>query len=96
MNRRSTSKTDWDRIDALTDDDIDLSDIAELTPEVFAKAVVRQGLLPIVPKQQITLRVDSDVVTWFRRLGKGYQTQINALLRAYMIEASEREQGDKR
>ena len=96
MNRRSTSKTDWDRIDALTDGDIDLSDIAELTPEVFAKAVVRQGLLPIVPKQQITLRVDSDVVTWFRRLGKGYQTQINALLRAYMIEASEREQGDKR
>jgi len=42
------------------------------------------GLKPVPPKEQITLRIDSDVLQWFRALGAGYQTQINALLRAYM------------
>jgi uncharacterized protein (DUF4415 family) len=35
-------------------------------------------------KEQITLRLDADVLRWFRALGKGYQSQINQLLRAYM------------
>ncbi|MFL6646751.1 MAG: BrnA antitoxin family protein, partial [Sulfurifustaceae bacterium] len=49
-----------------------------------AKAVVRRGLNPIEPKEQVTLRLDADVLKWFRSRGRGYQTQINALLRAYM------------
>ena len=53
-------------------------------PERFAQAVVRRGLKPIPKKEQITLRVDSDVLRWFRSQGKGYQTKINDLLRAYM------------
>ena len=36
------------------------------------------------PKAQVTLRLDSDVLAWFRAGGKGYQTRINAVLRAYM------------
>jgi uncharacterized protein (DUF4415 family) len=36
------------------------------------------------PKEQVTLRLDADVLMWFRARGAGYQTQINALLRAYM------------
>jgi len=78
------SQTDWARLDAMTDKDIDLSDSPEITPEMFARAVVRRGLKPAPKKEQITLRVDSDVLTWFREQGRGYQTQINALLRAYM------------
>ncbi len=78
------SLTDWERLDAMEDDDIDLSDAPEITPEMFAKAVVRRGLKPTQRKQQVTLRIDSDVLEWFRIQGRGYQTKINALLRAYM------------
>jgi len=78
------SLTDWTRIDALTDEEIDFSDCPEITPEMFAQAVVRRGLKPAPKKVQLTLRVDSDVVMWFKSHGPGYQSRINALLRAYM------------
>ncbi len=80
------SQTDWKRVDALKDGKIDLSDTPELTPEMFARAVVRRGLKPVPRKEQLTIRVDSDVLEWYRRQGRGYQTRINALLRAYMQE----------
>lgn len=78
------SLTDWERVEAMTDADIDLSDWPEVTPEMFARAVVRDGLKPRLKKEQLTLRVASDVIAWFKGRGRGYQTQINALLRAYM------------
>ena len=87
MNKTSISEeslTDWDRLDAMQDEDIDLSDIPEITPEMFAKAVVRRGLKQAPTKQQITIRLDDDVLRWYRAQGDGYQTRINALLRAYM------------
>lgn len=68
----------------MQDDDIDLSDAPEITPEMFAKAIVRRGLTAKPKKQQVTLRIDSDVLTWFKEQGRGYQTKINTLLRAYM------------
>lgn len=75
--------TDWKRLDRLRDEEIDLSEIPELTPEMFARAVVRRGLKAPPRKRQLTLRIDEDVLEWFRAQGRGYQTQINALLRAY-------------
>lgn len=87
MNKSSTSKkslTDWERLDAMQDEDIDLSEVPEITPEMFANAVVRHGLKPVPNKQQLTIRLDNDVLEWFRAQGRGYQTKINALLRAYM------------
>jgi uncharacterized protein (DUF4415 family) len=89
MKRKVTStksKTDWARIDAMADEDIDYSDAPPLTPEMFAQAIVRKGLKPVVRKKQITLRIDSDVIDWFKKQGSGYQTQINELLRAYVTE----------
>jgi uncharacterized protein (DUF4415 family) len=68
----------------MKDQDIDLSDRPEIPPEMFARAVVRKGLNPVPRKEQLTLRIDSDVLEWFRKQGQGYQTKINALLRAYM------------
>ena len=69
----------------MTDKDIDLSDSPELTPDMFARAVVRRDLKAAKPRKvQLTVRVDSDVLAWYRSRGRGYQTQINALLRAYM------------
>jgi uncharacterized protein (DUF4415 family) len=79
------SQTDWARIDAMKDEEIDFSDIPEVTPEMFAKSIVRRGLKPLT-KSQLTLRLDSDVIDWFKQQGPGWQTQMNALLRAYMEE----------
>ena len=49
------SQTDWQRLDAMTDEEIDLSDCPEITPEMFAKAVVRRGLHNTQSKTQVTL-----------------------------------------
>jgi len=77
----SNSQTDWERVDSLKDKDIDLSDCPEVTPEMFAKAVVRCGLKPIESKKQVTLCLDADR---FKAQGPGYQTRINELLREFM------------
>jgi len=89
MRKSSTSrksKTDWKRLDAMKDEDIDFSDIPEVTPEMFARGIVRRGFKPVIRKKQLTLRVDGDVVEWYQKQGPGYQTRINSLLRAYMEE----------
>lgn len=78
------SEMDWEKFDAMTDKDIDLSDCPEITPRQFAKAVVRQGLPERRKKAQATLQIDDDVLEWFKSQGRGYQTQINSLLRVYM------------
>ena len=67
------------RVDALRDEEIDYSDISELDAEFFRKARV------VVPprKQQLTIRLDTDVLAWLKSQGKGYQSRINAILRAY-------------
>lgn len=54
------------------------------TPEMFARAVVRKGLKPVPRKTLLSLRIDADVLAWFRARGRGYQSRVNALLRAYM------------
>lgn len=77
--RRTKSKTDRKRLNKMRDKDIDYSDIPELDDDFFKHAQMR---LP--EKQSVTIRLDTDVLTWFKRQGKGYQTRINKLLRAYM------------
>ena len=65
---------------AMPDDDIDYSDIPELD-EAFWKSAKRA--IP-APKKQITLRIDEDVLDFFKATGSRYQTRINAVLRAYV------------
>ena len=91
-HKSQTDQTDWDRVDKLGVKDIDFSDNPEVTAEMFAKAVLREGLKPVVRKTQVTLRVDEDVLTWFKKQGKGYQTRINSLIKAYK-EAHQNESG---
>lgn len=74
-----TSKTALNRLDKMKDKDIDYTDIPELGDDFFKNAELK---LP--QKQTVTMRVDSDVLQWFKRQGKGYQTRINQLLRRYM------------
>jgi uncharacterized protein (DUF4415 family) len=59
-------------------------DAPEWTPELFARAMARQALEPVPKKSLLSLRIDSDVIAWFRSQGPGYQSRMNALLRAYM------------
>lgn len=77
MNKNST--TNWARIDAMTDDDIDTSDIPPLTDEFFQRASVR------MPKaaQTMTVQLDADVLAWFKALGDEYEQRVNAALRMY-------------
>ena len=60
------------------------ADAPPWTPEMFARAVARRGLKPVPKKALLSLRIDSDVIEWFRKQGSGYQSRMNALLRAYM------------
>lgn len=85
QNSTQESQTDWARIDAMTDEDIDLSDIPEITEEMWAKAVWRKGgAKPASLGSQETLAVDGDVIEFFKAQERDYQTKINQLLREYM------------
>jgi uncharacterized protein (DUF4415 family) len=70
---------DLDRLRAMKDEDIDTSDIPELDEAFFKNAVIRMPR----PKASVTLRLDREVLDWFKSQGKGYQTRINAILKAY-------------
>ena len=74
-----SSGTDWKRLKSMTDEKIDTSEMPELDEAFFKNAAWR---LP--GKQPVTIRIDKDVLEWFRSQGKGYQTRINQLLRRYM------------
>ena len=84
----SHSKTDLARIDTMKDEDIDYSDIPELDDDFFEKATF------VPAKQSVTIRLDSDVVTWLKEGGKGYQTRANKILRAAM-ESRQKSVGQK-
>jgi len=79
QNMNKPSKTNWARIDAMTDEMIDTSDIPPLDESFFAKAKLR------IPPQKvpITMNVDADVLDWFKAQGKEYKDRINAALRIY-------------
>jgi uncharacterized protein (DUF4415 family) len=66
----------------MPDSEIDLSDIPEITDEMWRKAVRGNPYLP--KKQQLTVRLDVEVLEWLKGMGKGYQTRLNAMLRAAM------------
>ncbi len=74
------SKTDWAKVDAAQDNGLDYTEIGEQGSAFFKNAVLRMP----EPKSTVTMRVDKDVLEWFKAQGKGYQTRINVLLRAYM------------
>ena len=57
---------------------------AAWTPETFARAMAGKALQPVPRKVLLSLRIDADVIEWFRNQGAGYQSRMNALLRAYM------------
>lgn len=78
-------KTDWKRLRALTDEDIKRA-VADDPDESLADADFWKNAKLVLPeaKEKISLRLDRDVLDFFRRSGRRYQTRINAVLRAFM------------
>ena len=77
------SKERLAEIEAIRDEDIDTSDIPELDETFFKNA--RLVLPAGVSKKTVTLRMDEDVLDWFKGQGKGHLTRMNAVLRSYML-----------
>lgn len=82
---RARSRTDWARVNAMTDEEVEVSiaddpDWAEFKDIDWSKAVL------VIPakKKAISIRVDEDVLDFFKKDGEGYQRRINAVLRSYM------------
>ena len=74
-----TSRTDWNKVSKLSNSEIDCSDIPDRGIDFWDDAKLVQP----VDKQQITIRLDRDLIIWLKSQGKGYQTKINAILRTY-------------
>jgi uncharacterized protein (DUF4415 family) len=83
---RPKLQTDWKRIDALTDSDIRKAVKADpdAAPILDAAWFRRAKVLMPEPKKAVSIRLERDVMEWFQRQGTGYQTRINAVLRAYV------------
>lgn len=76
-------KADLKRLAAMPDTEIDTSDIPELTDAQLAEMKRPEHFRPV--KQQITARLDADVLAWLKAGGKGYQSRMNAILRQAML-----------
>jgi uncharacterized protein (DUF4415 family) len=84
MRRRGESRTDWAKVDAMTEAELEAS-IAADPDDVHEPPDWGQAILGLPPrKEHINLRVDADVVAWFRQTGRGYQTRMNNVLRAFV------------
>lgn len=85
---RRESKTDWKRVKAMSRTEVErLADRDEGPLPDDWESKVTVGLPPA--KQDIHIRLDGDILEWFKAQGKGYQTRINAVLRAF-VQARER------
>ena len=65
----------------------DTGDIPELDDAFFRNAL----LVSPSGKEQVTMRIDADVLNWFKASGKGYQTRMNAVLKAYVVTQAEQQ-----
>jgi len=77
------SKTDWARLNAKGKPGLPSPEHPEAAIRHVVRGVVRRGLQPVPSKASISLRVDADVLEWFKAQGPGYQTRINIVLRAF-------------
>jgi uncharacterized protein (DUF4415 family) len=80
-------KTDLEKLRSLTDEEIDASIAGD--PDWSDEWIWSEGVVVIPPKKKaISIRVDEDVLDYFRKQGSGYQRRMNAVLRSYMDQTS--------
>lgn len=80
-------KDNLERLAAMPDDEIDTSDMPELTDAQLAEMKRPEHCRPV--KKQITVRLDANVLAWLKAGGKGYQSRMNAILRQAMLNAKQ-------
>ena len=77
------SKTDWSSLRSKGAPAQPTAEHPEVDVKHIVRGMVRRGLRPLAAKASISLRVDNDVLEWFKAQGPGYQTRINTVLRAF-------------
>jgi uncharacterized protein (DUF4415 family) len=92
-SRRGETRTDWARAGAMTYEEIEAQVAAD--PDEAGMVYDWDNATTEMPKPKVDLhmRIDGDVLDWFRKPGKGYQTRINAVLRSYVTQMRKREAG---
>jgi uncharacterized protein (DUF4415 family) len=93
--RAAASRTDWDRVRAMSDEEIEAAAAGDPDAPPLDEAFWQEARVVFprpVRKKHTGLRIDQDVLAWFRAHGPGYQTRMNAVLRAY-VEAQKRSGG---
>jgi len=89
-DKTRAGKTDWAQLRALPDAQVQFTEDAPVTtPADWADALAHRGLPLPARKEQIALRVDADVLAWYRTQGAGWQTRMNAVLRAFKDAAAQ-------
>jgi uncharacterized protein (DUF4415 family) len=91
MRARGESRTDWARVDAMTEEELEAAiasdpDWADIPHDWYEHATPHY---PDSMRKQVSLRIDPDILAWFKRLGPGYRERINAALRAF-VETQQR------
>ena len=89
MQARGESKSDWARAGAMTQAEIEAA-IAD-DPDEAGMVIDWSTVSAEMPQPKAAVRVDRDVLEFFRRQGAGYQTRINAVRRSYVEHAARRE-----
>ena len=86
ISHRAVGKTNFKRLDALRDEDIACAIASDLEAAPILDARWFRTAKVVMPEKKIpvSLRLDREVLEWFKRQGRGYQSRIQAVLRAYM------------
>jgi uncharacterized protein (DUF4415 family) len=79
-NMKNSSKTDWEGLSQMSDEEIDYSDIPPLTERFFREAKLWQSR----PKVTVTVKVDADVLEWFKSESDNWEARLQAALRLYV------------
>jgi uncharacterized protein (DUF4415 family) len=88
MLNRGESRTDWERVDALTEEE--LADAIDVGDEGEFDVSLAQPGIP-GPTRQLTLRIDVDVIDWFRAQGADYEARMSDVLRRFVAAQRKRE-----
>ena len=92
--RQMESRTDWKRLRQMTNEDIERAAREDPNSPLLDEEWFRTArlVIPSGEKRRITIRLDEDVVSYFKRAGEGYQTRINEVLKAYVLSQHLKEQ----
>jgi uncharacterized protein (DUF4415 family) len=92
MRRRGEDRTDWVKVDAMTEEELEAS-IAADPDDVHEEPDWNKAIKGLPPTaEQVHVPIDSDVLDWFKTAGQGYQSRINRVLRAFVEQRKRKKQ----